>query len=105
MFFEDYKYHAQAIISPKLFWEYDLKDFDFEKMKNLVVERVIERGRINDWYAMLNLYGVNEVVHAIKNLPYLNRKDANFVQVIFNIPPNEMKCLQRKQSHFLHWNS
>jgi hypothetical protein len=105
MFFEDYKYHTQAAISPKLFWEYDLKDFDFKGMKNVVVERVIERGRMNDWYAMLNLYGVNEVVRVIKKLPYLNRKDANFVQVVFNIPLKEMKCLQRKQSHRQHWNS
>ena len=105
MFFEDYKYHDNAVISPKLFWEYDLNDFDFEEMKNIVVERVIERGHKNDWYALLNLYGINEVVHVIKNLPYLNRKDANFVQVIFNIPSNEMKCLQRKQSPHLHWNS
>ncbi|MDR2147262.1 MAG: hypothetical protein LBE91_12465 [Tannerella sp.] len=100
MFFEDYTYHAQAVISSKLFWEYDLKGFDFEKMKNVVVERVIERGRMDDWYAMLNLYGVNEVVQVIKNLPYLNRKDANFVQAVFDISPNEMKCLQKKYQHW-----
>jgi len=67
MFFEDYKLHKNAKIRKTLFWEFDTDKIDWGKMKNLVVQRVIERGRIDDFYAILNLYGIDEVKETIKN--------------------------------------
>ena len=40
-----------------LFWEFDTKDFDFQKNKRLVATRVISLGRLNDWYAAFDIYG------------------------------------------------
>jgi hypothetical protein len=66
-------------------------------MKNVVVQRVIERGWPDDWYAMLNMYGEDGVISAIKAIPYLNDKDMNFVSHAFQIPLSEMKCYEQKQ--------
>ena len=45
MFFDDYKQHADAQVRASLLWEYDLARFDWQKMRTLVVQRVVERGR------------------------------------------------------------
>jgi len=105
MFFENYIKHPNAKLNNSLLWEYNLSDFDFLKMRNLVVQRVIERGWPNDWYFILNFYGLAEVKNAIKEITYLNSKDINFVSVIFDIPFNEMKCYTKKLLMKQHWNS
>lgn len=105
IFFEKYKEYSGRTVNPALLWEYDLKDFDYQQMRNIVVQRVIERGWRNDWYAALNLYGVEGMKEVIKELPYLNKQDMHFVSTIFNITLSEMKCYEKKRFQKTHWNS
>ncbi|MBK0383880.1 hypothetical protein I5M32_13005 [Pedobacter sp. SD-b] len=105
MFFDNYIEHPNAKLNNNLLWEYNLSDFDFLKMRNLVVQRVVERGWPDDWYFILNFYGLEEVKKAIKEISYLNDKDMNFVSVIFDIPFIELKCYTKKQLTKQHWNS
>ena len=69
MFFDNYKLHRQAQIRETLLWEYDMTRFNWHDMRSIVVQRVIERGRINDFFAILNLYGLDGVKEAIKRFP------------------------------------
>lgn len=94
-----------SFIDPRLLWEYDVSIFDYQKMKSTVVQRVIERGDINDFYAILNIYGLESVIDTIKNLTYLNNKDLNFVHKIFEIPLEELQCFKSKQLKKTHWTS
>ena len=103
--FEDYHNHRNAEVRPSLLWEYDLVKFDWQKMRNEVVQRVLERGRMDDFYAILNLYGVEGVKAALREIPYMNDKDMNFACVAFDLRKEELKCYTRKQSMPLHWNS
>lgn len=103
--FEDYYNHKNAEVRPTLLWEYDLSNFDWQKMRNEVVQRVLERGRMDDFYAILNLYGVEGVKAALREIPYMNDKDMNFACVAFDLRKEELKCYTRKQSMPLHWNS
>jgi hypothetical protein len=105
MYFDDYKKFPEAALNPQLLWEYNLAGFNYQEMRNVVVQRVIERGWPKDWYFTLNQYGIDEVKSIIKNLPYLNDKDMNFVSHQFNIPLTSMKCYEKKQSVDQHWNS
>ena len=104
MLFGDYYNHTDAKINSSLLWEYNIEKIDFSKMRNTIVQRVIERGWPEDWYAILNLYGVNGVKQAITELPYLNNKDMNFVSHVFDLPVNALRCYTNKQSAQRHWN-
>ncbi len=103
--FEDYLNHKNAEVRPTLLWEYDLSNFDWQQMRNEVVQRVLERGRMDDFYAILNLYGVEGVKAALREIPYMNDKDMNFACVAFDLRKEELKCYTKKQSMPLHWNS
>jgi hypothetical protein len=105
IFLNEYEKHPDAKLDTSLLWEYDLSGFDYAQMRNIVVQRVVERGWPDDWYAILNLYGEDGVKKAIKEIPYLNDKDMNFVSVAFEIPLSELKCYKRKQLHQAHWES
>ena len=105
MFFDNYQQHKDARIRKSLFWEYDFERIDWDKMKNLVVQRVIERGRMDDFYAMLNMYGLDDVIREIKRIPYMNEKDQAFVCSVFQINRKELICFSKKRSASQHWNS
>ena len=85
MFFHNYRINHNSKVRKSLLWEYDLKNFDWHTMRNVVVQRVVERGRMDDFYAILNLYGLKEVKEAIKQIPYLNPVDISFVCSVFGL--------------------
>jgi hypothetical protein len=105
MFFDNYKSHQKSQVRESLLWEYDMNQFDWENMQILVVQRVIERGRMDDFYAILNRYGPTGVREAIKQIPYLNPKDLSFVCSVFKIKKETLKCYTKQQSTIQHWNS
>jgi len=104
MLFDDYRAHSDATIRPSLLWEYNLSNFDWQDMRNIVVQRVLERGRMDDYYAMLNLYGREGVREALKAIPYMSKKDMNFACFVFNLKKEELRCYIMRQSHPLHGN-
>lgn len=104
MYFRDYKDHSDAKINHTLFWEYNMDKFDYLAMRNIVVQRVVERGWPQDWYGMLNLYGVEGVTNAIKEISYFNPKDLKFLSREFSLPLTAFKCFTKKQSAPEHWN-
>lgn len=105
MLFEDYKFHSDAKVRPSLLWEFDLKRFNWQSMRDIVVQRVLERGRMDDFYAILNLYGEEGVKAALRSIPYMDDKNMNFACVTFDLGKEELKCYTKKQSMPLHWNS
>ena len=90
----------QPKVRKSLLWEYDLSAFDWQYMRALVVERVVERGWDNDYYALFDLYGGIDGVRKIisDEVQILSDKDIAFVCVAFNLKKEELKCYIRKQS-------
>ena len=105
MFFGDYQKYPNAKVNGSLLWEYNMDKVDYSKMRNLIVARVIERRWPQDWYAIFNLYGVSGVISAVKEIPYMNDKDMNFVAYIFNLPLTALQCYTNRQLARKHWNS
>ena len=105
MCIEDYKKYPNAVLSPSLFWEYDMSHFDWQKLAPLVAQRVVERGWPEDFYAAINLYGLEGFVNAIKEIPYLDDRDINYVCFKFNLRKEELKCFTTKRLRQQHWDS
>ncbi len=98
--FEDWNTHKKESISKSLLWEYDLDcpQWDWDYMKHTVVERVIERGNMSDYYAMLQQYGGFENVREIvKQIPKLSSMDMNWVCRLFKLKKEELKCYTRSR--------
>ena len=99
MIFDDWRDKStDAKLSPALLWEYNLTDFDWDYMRTLVVGRVIERGRPEDFYAAIRLYGgLENFREIIKELPELSAIDTVFVGAYFDLKEEELRCYTRKQ--------
>jgi hypothetical protein len=107
------KYFDLSAIDPErhtkirshLLWEVNLEKFDYFKTSQLVVERVVQRGDMDDWLTIFNLYGEEGVREKIKLIPYLNAKDMDFVHIIFDIPLNDLKSFVKSQKGPQYWSS
>ncbi len=104
MYFSSYNNPNIKEINPALLWEYNLVNFDYQAMRKQVVQRVIERGWPDDFQAIFNLYGMDNVVETIKEIKYLNKKDMNFVHIVFQIPLKQLRCYRESQLKVQHWN-
>jgi hypothetical protein len=104
MFFDDWKEKSTGLkVSERLLWEYDMPRFDWDGMRTVVMQRVIERGSLNDLYAAIRLYGgIGNIREIIRDIPVLSEKDMNFVTSFFNLKKKELKCYTHRQSREKH---
>ncbi len=105
MFFGDWETHKKENISAHILWEYNTLSptWSWEKMKKTVVQRVIEYGREEDWYAMLQLYdGFENVKKILLQVPHLSPKSLSLVNVLFEIKKEDMQCYKNQQSRVQH---
>ncbi len=106
MLFSDWEKHNDADISASLLWEYDLNGFDWNDMQSVVVQRVIERGWMNDFYAAIRIYGgMDNFKNIVKRIPVLSDKDIHFVCSVFNLEKKELRCCTRRRLREKHLNS
>lgn len=95
--FDDYKKYGACSVSPSLLWEYDLSDFDWWKSRKIVVQRILERGWLEDYYAGFNLYGgIEGFREIIKEVPFLSPRDMKFACIVFGLKKEDLKCYTRK---------
>ncbi len=76
--------------SENLFWDTNIKNIDLEKNVRYVVERVVTRGFLEDFYVLLQIYSKETIISALKKSRELDPKTANFCSLYFKIPKNEL---------------
>ena len=93
-------------INRGLLWEYQLEDFDWQKYRKVVVERVISMGRLSDWYAAFDLYGGIQGVRKIARdeVVDLSSRDLEFMCMALNLKIAETKCYKQAQLRKAHLN-
>ena len=71
--FDDYiRNKGCCKVSKTLLWDYDLTQFDWQRSRKVVVQRIIERGWLRDYFAAFDLYGgIEGFREIIKEVPYV----------------------------------
>lgn len=73
--------HQPMSIRPHLLWEFDLATFDFDQSAVIVIERIIERGNLQEWQQMLRYYGNETVLQVAEESHSLDRKHKQFTEI------------------------
>ena len=94
MYFDNHADFLKSRINPDLFWEYNMDSFDFAKEIDLVVQRVIERGVSEDFYALFNLYGKDKVNASVKRIPIFGQREMEFIDVVLGVPYRELRAYE-----------
>jgi len=102
--FDDYiRNKGCCKVSKTLLWDYDLTQFDWQRSRKVVVQRIIERGWLRDYFAAFDLYGgIEGFREIIKEVPTLSAQDMNFVCTAFGLKKEELRCYTRRQLRRRH---
>ena len=90
-------------LNPLLFWDCDYSKIDFEKNYSFVIERVLERGSFDDWFAIKKYYGMEKIKQAVLNARYLNQKVLAYCCTIFDLSKEEFRCYKLMSSSPERW--
>ncbi len=91
-------------LSKTLFWDTDISQIDYEKNARHIIERVLLRGTLDDWFAIKKYYGVERIRQEVVKIRYLDKVTLNFCSKYFKIPKNQFKCYNTEPSIRKLWD-
>lgn len=91
-------------LRPGLFWDVDVSTIDLDKHKASVIERIVTRGRWDEYIEMLNYYGRPTVKEVVLNARWLDKKTLSFCSAIFETDKTEFRCYKLAQLNPGHWD-
>lgn len=89
----------KPILAKHIFWDTDFDKVNYEKSWKSVIERVFDRGDIEDIRQVRRFYGDDKVIEALTSAKYLFDETINFCSGIFDIPKEKFRCYILKQSN------
>jgi hypothetical protein len=84
-------------IKKQTLWDIDEREIDFEKHAQWLIERVFNRGTMNEVFAIIACYGAENVKEVLLNAETLETAGHNLAAVIFNIPKEKFRCYKKMQ--------
>ena len=91
------------VLSKNLFWDVDPDLLAWEKNKSMIIQRVIERGDLEDWKKIVKFYSLAVIVETAKNFRTMSPLDLNFIATISNTPKEQFRCYTTRLLTGQHW--
>lgn len=88
----------------ELFWDIDVNTLDVDKHARFIIQRVIQRGSMQNWLEIKRLYGLDYIKQEILQMRSLDRKTLNFFSIYFDISKDNFRCYSIQQSIPPHFN-
>lgn len=82
----------------KYFWDVDFEDLAFDKDKNFIIKRVLDRGDTNSLKWLRTKCSDSEISNVIKQTRDLSSQTANFWSDVFQLDKSRVVCLQKPYS-------
>ena len=82
-----------------LLWDFNTENFDWQKYRKTVAERVISMGRLSDWYGAFDLYGGIRGFRKIARdeVVDVSARDLEFMCKALHLNMTETKCYKQIQ--------
>jgi hypothetical protein len=84
-------------LSDHLFWDTRKENVDLEKHARKIIERVVTRGRFEDWKAITRYYGLERIKEEALQIRYLDEVSLAFLSTILETPQSEFRCYKEQQ--------
>ncbi len=86
------------------FWDIDLNNFDNQRNRRLIIERVFTLGDLDDLKVIIRFYGIDIIKKEIVKAGNLDKKTLAWASIYLDIPKTHFKCYTKRQSEKTHWN-
>lgn len=96
--------HTQKpILNKRIFWDIDERKLDYQLKASFIIERVFERGDVEDIRQCRRFYGNETIKKALMNAKYLSLHTMYLASAIFNNPLSDYRCYILQQSNPQHY--
>jgi len=93
----------KPVFEKRIFWDVDFEHLDYEKRAAIIIERVFERGDVQDIRNCRRFYGDEKIREVLLNAKWLSKNTVYLASAIFNNDLSEFKCYRLAQSNPGHW--
>jgi hypothetical protein len=83
----------------RIFWDVDSEKLDFEKKASFIIERVFERGDVEDIRMCRRYYGDEKVGQVLLNAKFLPIHKIYLASAILDKPLTAFRCYLLRQSN------
>ena len=84
-------------ISKRTFWDVDINGIDFKESHESVINRVFDRGTLDEVFEIINFYGYDFVKKTIQSTnDNLSNHAILLARAIFNLNYSDFKCSEKK---------
>lgn len=83
----------------RIFWDVDFEKIDYDAKAAFVIERVFERGDVQDIRNCRRYYGDEKVAEALVNARFLSEITMYLASAILDRPLKDFRCYTLRQSN------
>ena len=76
----------KPVFNKRIFWDVVFENIDYDKKANFVIERVFERGDVDDIRNCRRYYGDEKITDALLNAKFLPEHTMYFATEVINNP-------------------
>jgi hypothetical protein len=91
------KAKQKPVFNKRIFWDVNFDQLDYDAKANFVIERVFERGDVEDICQCRRYYGDEKVTETLLNAKYLPLHTIHFASAVINKPIEEFRCYKLRQ--------
>ena len=89
----------KPIFNKRIFWDVVFENIDYDAKANFVIERVFERGDVDDIRNCRRYYGDEKVAEALLNAKFLPEYTMYLASAVINRPLKDFRCYILRQSN------
>lgn len=90
-------------LNNRIFWDIDFNKIDYEKSYRSVIERVFERGDVEDIREVRRYYGDTKIIGALTTAKWLRYDIFVFCRNLFGLKSEDFRCYTLRQLSGIPW--
>lgn len=87
----------KPVFHRRIFWDVDFDKLDYDKRARFVIERVFERGDVDDIRQCRRYYGDEKVADALLNAKFLPQHTLYLAAAVIDREIEEFRCYKLRQ--------
>jgi hypothetical protein len=87
----------KPIFHHRIFWDVDFEKIDYDAKASFVIERVFERGDVDDIRNCRRYYGDEKISEVLLNAKFLPEVTLYLASAVINRPIKDFRCYTLKQ--------
>ncbi|MEP6514503.1 MAG: hypothetical protein ABJA79_11580 [Parafilimonas sp.] len=91
------KKKQKPVFQRRIFWDVDFDAIDYDKSYRFVIERVFERGDVDDIRQCRRYYGDDLVREVLLNAKFLPEHSMYLAAAVIDTPVTEFRCYKLRQ--------